>query len=223
MNYFNTTQFDDDYWLSKISEKIKAIKDKKYSNFHVTSEFTDSGVTVSSDKTSEEMAAFALGLMPPKVPGTKSEKVNKPQFSYFLTVAFPTKHYFKIKHVEIRSQGQQRIVFGPIKYGDCTQSEQHIWLLYILNKNIKLICDHYDIFFEQTKEGNLHLHGRLGYTDKKISKKDVKSLIHRMFDCPTKYKQFVDIKDYDDKRWNEYDQKKKKTYQTLDYPHFKNI
>lgn len=142
-------------------------------------------------------------------------------FHYFITIAFPTNNKYTIKHLELSTR--PRIVFKPIKYGDCTQQEQYTWLMHKLQKNIQHIADSYDIFFEQTKEGNLHMHGRLKYDEKKMTMKDLKSLIHRIFETSTHFSRFVDIKVYEHTKWSDYDTKIKKDYQTLNYPHFKNI
>lgn len=147
--------------------------------------------------------------------GTKTER----PWSYFITLAFPTREKFKIKHLELSAQ-RNRIVFSDIRYGECTQNEQYEWLMWILRKHIQLVADEYDIFFEQTKEGNLHIHGRLRTEEKA---KNIKMYFHRMFEVPSRCNRFVDIKVYDDSRWTDYDKKKSKDYQTLKYQHFKNI
>lgn len=145
-----------------------------------------------------------------------------PIWQYFFTVAFPTRQQFNIKHVEIMAQGRAKVVFKPIRYEQCTQSEQYEWIMWILRRNINMICDNYDIFFEQTRDGNIHFHGRLhSYT--KQSMKNIRALIHRMFGVDTKNKYFFDIKEYDHAKWNDYESKNIKTYQTLNYPHFKNV
>jgi len=198
MNYFNTSRYDDDQWIEIIKNKINP---DQY-------EFTDS-----------KLASFALGLTTPAPPPTPTHN----NFSYFITIAFPTNQKYNIKHLELHAHNRTRIVFSPIKYGDCTQDEQYKWLTHTLTKHINQVSDGYDLFFEQTKEGNLHIHGRLKFDNKRKTKKDVKALFHRMFETSTQYKNFIDIKDYDHKRWTDYDHKTVKTYQTLEYPHFKNI
>lgn len=153
-----------------------------------------------------------LGLTTPDTTDTK--------YSHFITLCFPTKHAFKIKHIEYTT-GRPRIVFSDIKFGDCTQDEQYRWMLWILNRHVHTIAETYDIFFEQTKEGNLHIHGRIT-SDLPI--KSIKSLLHRMFDCPTKYKPFCVIKEYDHNKWSDYQNKQKnKEYQKTQYENFKSF
>lgn len=205
MNYFNTRELDDDQWIEIL----------KKNNKPTTQTFTE-------DRTDDSNIGAELDFRL-TTPASPPPITNGNDWAYFITLAFPTNHKFKIKHVELRAQNQTRIVFSPIKYGDCTQGEQYSWLMYILTKYIKMVSDEYDLFFEQTKEGNLHIHGRLRYYDKKKTKKDVRALFHRMFECPTQYKHFIDIKDYNPDKWTNYDIKETKTYQTLDYPHLKNI
>lgn len=198
MNYYNThLTMDHDDWV----EYLK----KKYPD-------------ADSDFKEDESAKFDFRQTTPERPPNPNN-----DWAYFITLAFPINHKFKIKHVELRAQGTSRIVFNDIKYGDCTQREQYEWLVYILRKHVHIIADKYDLFFEQTQLGNIHIHGRLQYDNKKAPKKDVKAIFHRMFDVPTKYVHFVDIKAYDKDKWSAYDQKTTKTYQTLEYDHFKNI
>jgi len=176
------------------------------------------------------VVAEALGLTPPApqkqcyMQGSRYPDI--PEIypaDYFLTVAFPVNCRFKIKHLQLEAQGRSKIVFSEIKYGDCTQEEQYRWIMHCMTKSMRQISDYYDVFFEFTKTGNIHLHARLGYEGRKKSMKDIKTLIHRMFECSTQYTRFVDIKKYDDTKWNDYAVKYKKTYQTTHYPHFNNI
>lgn len=199
MNYFNQPDMDADQWVEIIKKSKK----------QTTSEFKE-----------DEAGKVSLGLTAPANPPPFQNVKN---WAYFITLCFPTRHEFKIKHLELKSQGNSRIVFSPIKYGDCTQQEQYEWVIFILRKHINIISDNYDLFFEQTKEGNIHIHGRIGYDGKKKSQKDVRALFHRIFECPTKFKPFCDIKEYDHSKWSSYDTKIVKTYQTLEYSHFKNI
>lgn len=212
MNYFNTSTLDDDEWR-------EIIKKKNIRNDIVIQRLPrDENIKVVTNQTFTDdigMASVALGLPTPNS--------NGQNWAYFVTVAFPTNHKFKIKHMELLAGGRSRIVFCEIKYGDCTQEEQYRFILYKLDQQIQHIADYYDLFFEQTKEGNIHFHGRLGYDGKKKSMKDIKALLHRLFECPTQYNRFIDIKVYEPKKWNDYDNKKEKNYQTLDYPHFKNV
>lgn len=142
------------------------------------------------------------------------------EFNFFVTIAFPTNKLYKIKHSEYKANGDIKIVFSDIKYGDCTPSEQYKYIHWVLSKHIKSIASDYDIFFEVTKEGNIHFHGRL---KSHMSKRTLKIHLHRMFDTDSKYKHFCDLKEYNDKLWNDYDTKKTKNYQTTEIPHFKNI
>lgn len=188
------------------------------------SAFTESGLIVSHDGTNDaqnEGGVSNLGLTPPASP----KIIWIPPFKYFITVAFPLNALFKIKHQELMAQGLSKFKFSPIKYGDCTFNEQYRWILHILTKNIYAICDRYDLFFELTQKNNIHFHGRLGYeADSKVMfMKDIRVLIHRMFDCSTQYIRFVDIKKYDHTKWNDYETKYKKTYQTVKLPHFQNV
>lgn len=142
-------------------------------------------------------------------------------YHYFITIAFPTNQKYSVKHLQL-SAGYNKIVFTPIKYGDLTHKEQYEWICWKLRKNIQLIASRYDIFFEQTKIGNIHMHGRI-YSEDKMYIKDVRAMIHRMFETDTKYVNFVDIKPYDSTKWNDYQNKREhKQYQTLNYPNFTN-
>lgn len=141
------------------------------------------------------------------------------QFTHFITLCFPTNHKYKIKHLEYGTKC--RIVFSEIKFGDCTQDEQYKWMLWILSRHISSLAETYDIFFEQTKEGNIHLHGRI---NSNLSVKSIKSLLHRMFETPTKYKPFCVIKEYEHSKWSDYQNKQKnKEYQKTEYNNFCNI
>lgn len=152
-----------------------------------------------------------LGLTTPDTTYTK--------FTHFITLCFPTNHRYKIKHLEYGTKC--RIVFSDIKFGDCTQDEQYKWMLWILSRHISTIAETYDIFFEQTKEGNIHLHGRI---NSNLSVKNIKQLLHRMFETPTKYKPFCMIIKYDHTKWHDYQNKKEfKEYQKTEYNNFSNI
>lgn len=187
------------------------LKQKKcIEQFYESDEFTDSS----------DVGVVALGLPTPGSPRIKPpQELITQKWDYFITVAFPVRGMFKIKHIEL-TVTRPKIVFSDIRYGDCTQNEQYEWLMWILRRHINQIADYYDIFFEQTKEGNLHFHGRLRTAQ---SSKNVKSLLFRMFGVNTKCTHFVDIKEYDPQRWSDYDKKTTKSYQTLNYEHFKNI
>lgn len=145
------------------------------------------------------------------------------KWNYFITIAFPQNHHYSIKHLVPNSRGNLTYSFDLIRYGDCLISEQYEWVTRLLNKYIRTICSKCDIFFEQTKEGVLHLHGRLRVeltkSRKPLASRTVKLMLHRLFDTPPKYKHFVDIKPYDESKWSDYANKTTKTYQTLDYPH----
>lgn len=144
------------------------------------------------------------------------------EYQYFFTIAFPHKESYSIKHLEIKPNGKYEYSFKPIQFQEATPDEQYQWMLRILDKNISLIADCFDIFFESCKSGDLHIHGRL-FSKKGISTKTIKTYIHRMFNTPSKYKNFVDIKVYKHDKWESYDQKTKKEYQTTKYKHFKNV
>lgn len=195
-------------------------------NYLEHSVFTEPEVVSTHDGTNDAQKVVELdnlGLTQPAPHAIVQTAFSFYPIEHFITVAFPLNCKFKIKHVELLAQGRSRIVFSDIKYGDCTQEEQYRWLMHCMTTTIYQICDYYDIFFEYTKSGNIHLHGRLGYEGKKKSMKDVRSLIHRMFGCSTQYIKFVDIKKYDETKWNDYSVKYKKTYQSTLYPHFTNI
>lgn len=152
----------------------------------------------------------------------KPSIVRNCQYDYFITIAFPTKHYYKIKHLKLSTSSRPVFLFDEIKYGECTVTEQYEWIMWILRRNIQFIAEQYDLFFEVTKDGNIHIHGRIKNTPKKTIK-EIRTWAHRMFDTPQKYKRFIDIKEYDDAKWSNYDKKTEKTYQTTNYEHFKNI
>ena len=143
----------------------------------------------------------------------------------FLTVAFPN-HEYVMRYKECTTRGPV-IRQGLIKYFKCMPSEQYEFVINILKKHFEVMFFesllHYDIFFEVTKNGNIHFHGRISF-NKKLQDKEVKLSFHRMFKTPTKFiRTHVDVKDYDHKLWNDYDNKKEKGYQTTDHPHFTNI
>lgn len=189
------------------------------------SAFTESGLIVSHDGTNDaqnEGGVSNLGLTPPA--SSEMDEYGR-RFEYFVTVAFPLNQKFKIKHVELQAGGRSRIVFNEIKYGDCTQDEQYRWLLHCMTGSMILFCDIYECFFEYTQKGNLHIHMRLGYNkfSKKSTMKDIRAMLHRMFQCSTQYTKFIDIKKYDFTRWNDYSNKYKKTYQTTHLPIYTNM
>jgi len=148
-------------------------------------------------------------------------------WNYFITVAFPTGHKFKMKHKEycvittVNPNGF-KYTFDDIKYGECSTQEQYNWIIWKLERYLKIDVDKYDIFFEHTFDGHIHFHGRIKLINIKHIK-DIKLIFHRMFGLPAKHKFFCDVKLYDESKWNNYDTKTKKTYQTSKYPHFKNI
>lgn len=148
---------------------------------------------------------------------------NPLQFDYFITIAFPQKQKFNIKHLEIRAQNQEVYVFKPIPYEECTQKEQYSFIKHKLSiERLYNIADIYDLFFEVTKNGNIHIHGRL-YSIAKKSIKDIKLYLHRLFEVKHQLRHFIDIKPYDHLKWNDYDKKNNKAYQTCTFPHLTNI
>lgn len=160
--------------------------------------------------------------IPPECP--QSEPIL---WNYFITIAFPIGHKFKMKHkdycvVSTINPNGYKYVFDEVKYRDCTTEEQYNWIVWKLSRYLKLDAEKWDVFFEHTFEGHIHFHGRL-YTPNIKHIKDIKMIFYRMFGLTAKFKYFCDVKVYDDKRWNDYDIKTKKTYQTSRFPHFTNI
>lgn len=206
MNYYNSSEWDHDKWVEHFNN-VNLLKNSKKSIPYE--------ITVSH----EYLPEVALG-QPTASPVTPPPKEQ--QWAYFITWCFPTNQKFTIKHLEPHAH-ISRIVFKPIKYGECTQDEQYHWIIHILNKHINLICDRYDLFFEQTQAGNIHVHGRISFDGKKKTMKDIKALSHRIFGVPLGCNAFCDVKVYESDKWNNYDKKVKKEYQTLEYEHFKNI
>lgn len=201
MNYFNTSDFDYESWI-EIEKKLPR------DDIDI--------VTGHSVKAEIDLAKVALGLPSPESAENKGDK----EYSYFITCAFPTNHRFKIKHLELLANNRSRIVFSPIKYGDCTQDEQYQFIKHKLTNHFHQVADFWDIFYEQTLEGNVHFHGRIGYNGKKKTMKDIKALTHRIFELDNTNKRFMDVKPYDANRWNNYETKEKKSYQTMNYPHY---
>lgn len=161
-----------------------------------------------------------------KKPGPPENKQIGPEqdfhkFEYFFTCAFPDNHLFMMKYLDIGAQSTKWKI-GPKKYRECTPMEQYAFINRALQKNIQLIASVYHIFYEQHASGDLHIHGRIRTPDK-MNIKTLKTFIHRIFDCPMTFKYFCDIKVYDHAKWNEYDQKRTKTYQTTQHKEFKNI
>lgn len=174
-------------------------------------------ITVEEELQILERASGALGLPMPKF---------IEQFDYFITICFPTKHLFKIKHKKLMPHGKESILFSNIAYGDVSDLEQYNFIKWTFDKYIHHLCVYYDIFFEVTSSGNVHCHGRISYNgNKKKTQKDIKTIIYQMFGLSqVKYPRFVDVKPYDFSRWNDYDKKQdKKAYQVTEYPHYTNI
>lgn len=143
----------------------------------------------------------------------------------FITIAFPN-HEYKMRYSECNTKGIQ-IKEGNVKYFKCMPSEQYEYVIRQLKQHFEIMFFEtlidYDLFFEVTKNGNIHIHGRISFS-KKILDKELKLSFHRIFKTPTKYiRNHVDIKDYEHTKWNDYENKKEKGYQTTEYPHFKNI
>lgn len=147
--------------------------------------------------------------------------VSFERFDYFVTIAFPDKHLFNMKYEELTANGP-KVKIGPKKFRECTSHEQYNFISRCLVRHISMLADKYDIFYEQHKTGDLHLHGRIKSNDFQ-NVKNTRITIHRMFGCPMSFTNFVDIKVYDHNLWKDYDQKKTKNYQTTAYPHFANI
>lgn len=143
--------------------------------------------------------------------------------TYFITVAFPTRHKFQMKHKEYTTRGH-RIIFTPVRYEETTPEEQYMWIQWILNRYLKSECEYYDIFFELTQSGNIHFHGRLIFYEKKTLK-EIKLIFHRFFNLSMKYKNFVDVKVYDPKLWSDYQNKtsERKKHQTTHYKNYTNL
>lgn len=153
----------------------------------------------------------------------KDVTFNPRQYDYFITIGFPQKQKFNIKHLEIRAQNQEVYVFKPIPYEECSQKEQYSFIKHKLSEERMLnIADIYDIFFEVTKNGNIHVHGRI-YSIHKKSIKDIRLYIHRLFGVKHQCRHFVDIRVYDHAKWNNYDQKNNKAYQSCNLPHMTNL
>jgi len=145
--------------------------------------------------------------------------------SVFITVAFPN-HEYLMKYKEPTTKGVI-VKEGLIKYFKCMPSEQHEFVSKQLKKHLAVMFFEslidYDIFYELTKNGNIHIHGRMTF-NKKLPDKEIKLSFHRIFKTPTKYiRTHVDIKDYNSDLWHDYHIKKEKGYQTTEHPHFTNI
>lgn len=167
-----------------------------------------------------EKASVALGL--PMLVGNAD---NKPPWQYFITICFPTKESFAIKHQELVMGNRLKICFSKIKYGNALQQEQYEFIKWTFNQYIKLLCDYYSFFFEQTESGNIHVHGRIASYGKKKTMKDIKIIICNMFGVSAvKYPRMVDVKVYEHDKWHHYETKlAPKAYQTTEYPHYTNI
>jgi len=163
-----------------------------------------------------EKPALALGLETAKF----AENWN-----YFITICFPTKHLFEIKHKVLLPGNRSKYAFNKIKYGDCTMDEQYEFIVRILDKHMVAIAPYYDIFFEQTAIGNLHIHGRIAFDTKPTCMKTLKIMFCQIFGLSfTEYPRFVDIKKYDALKWNDYQQKEAgKAFQITTYPNYSNI
>lgn len=169
-------------------------------------------MSIISDKITvlQEMAEIAtLGLVPP-------------EYTHFITIAFPTEHKFCMKVLKTKANGSSSYVFEPVKYGSATMKEQHAFIKWVLTRHIATWCDKYNLFFELTEKGNLHLHGRLISTE---TCKDLHKLICRAFDIDVRNKRFTCIRVYDHCKWNDYENKtaQDKLCQRIDLPKFTNL
>lgn len=188
---------------------------KKYIDNIISEEFKDS----------PERAELALGLTTPGASCVPNINVSPIKYQYFITLAFPHNHAFKIKHKEYMANGDIKILFEPIKYRDCTVREQYEFIKHTLSKYIYSEIDKYNFFFEHCKTGDLHIHGRITTHDKTLHIKDIKLFFNHIFGLSAKYKNFCDVKLYDATKWNDYENKKSinKVHQSCDLPDFKNV
>lgn len=154
-----------------------------------------------------------------------SSSVNDYKWSYFITLAFPQNHSFKIKHKEYFANGEIKILFEPIKYRDCTVKEQYEFIKHTFSKYLYSEIDRYCFFFEHCKSGDLHIHGRITTHDKTLHIKDIKLFFNHIFGLSAKYKNFCDVKLYNKDKWNDYQNKTSinKQHQTCLLPDYKNV
>lgn len=151
-------------------------------------------------------------------------KENK--YSYFFTINISPKQKLMCKKYDI---GKRKVIRANHQWGDLLQTEQHLFLQHVLNSFNNYIsqCDinyKYHYFFEQTRRGELHVHGRVG-TEYLQHMKDLKVLLCQNLGLPATLKYLIDIKKYDHLKWNEYENKtaESKTYQTTSFKDMKNI
>lgn len=156
-----------------------------------------------------------LGLFTP-------ENVAPIVYTHFITVAFPTEHKFNMKVLKTKANGTTSYLFEPTKFGSATMKEQHAFIKWTLTRHILTWCDKYNLFFELTEKGNLHIHGRIISNE---TCKDLHKLICRAFDMDVRNRRFTCIRVYDHQRWNDYENKtaQHKLYQKLDLPNFTNL
>lgn len=147
--------------------------------------------------------------------GQKTIKVNSPKedYDYFITLAFPNRN---VKYNTFKSDyWQRKDILGNWEWCELSQNNQYKFICHKINH-----CNSYfkklHLFFEQTKHSEVHVHMRVSFNEIH-NKKDVKTFFHDIFKIHRKYIHFCDIKIYKGELWHEYEKKKSKNYQTLNF------
>lgn len=159
-----------------------------------------------------------MGTPSHKIQSTGETTAPSSPFTHFITMCFPANAEYKIKHKEYKANGMIVMKFDKVKFGSCDQEEQYQWINWKMHNHFKSEFDKVDAFFEQTKIGNLHIHMRV---KSNTNIKHMRCFLHRIYETDSKYIRFVDIKKYDDGKWNDYQNKQEnKEYQKTTLKNF---
>lgn len=131
------------------------------------------------------------------------------KYQYFTTINLSPKLVVTAKWYDT---AKRKMLRGKIKWGDLKQQEQHAFFIYGLTKfvntyNTPLNPMQYHFFFEQTMNGEIHTHGRIG-TDTLTCIKDFElCLLGSMQISRIENKHAIKTYKYDHTRWNDYHKK----------------
>lgn len=201
--------------LTKFNLEIE-LKSKNISYDSVEESITDLLNSTDSLKSLYDKRHLHLGQMPgganppPKV-------IKQSDYDYFVTICFPNRN-FKFNTYKT-DYFKKKDILGNWEWSELSQDNQYKFINFKFRNNLQDF-NKLDLFFEQTKANELHIHFRCTFNSIH-NMKEIKNYFHQMFNIPIKYNRFIDIKIYQPDKWNDYQVKTKKEYQILNYKNIK--
>jgi len=163
---------------------------------------------------------YSLDTLPPVCPTqwfvtiafSTNKKVNAVRTVWKTRLLFNEK--LPVRFREYKEETYREQEYSKCKYGDLFPREQYDYLSYHLKKVMSLVSQDYYFFFEQTKDGNLHVHGIVCAPSSAMLLKH----FHNYFDEPMANPYFMKngLKPFNPEQWNNYNSKYSKVYQSVD-------